>query len=484
MHTFVPPPSLRPLCTLRSATLLCSHRSLVPPPHALSQAQRDSKKSRFLLVLSYLIILFLIAANIASVVLLVLFKDTYAVGSGTSTNLGITKSHPTVSDSHGNVMLTGTATNTLPLYVAPVLSDEELISVGKIHVRVPNSEFALNVVSFFTIARLDKVNSTVLIFHALGGEQIRIVNGVTTIRLSPTSIDFPICSESVSCAAFEVDNPMLAEKYMAKAEAVLAPFAYAKNSHEAACEACGQAGLLQRWVGAAYEGSLNCQQAFEANADEIRKDADSSCLKDLMKAGLPAPKGFTDASSITCADLNDQMIHAQASAWETLDCAGDTESLGGLDEVYRPCTSAAARTFSHREGRVCIHPLGAWAALAYLCLPEWCVVAPDGRFKHSGTVPSAATAAASSLRFARSLAPASRARTAMPLAACKPWRWTRHSMPTRYSTRHSTPGSKIIAMLPTICGPGAAGPQIVACLMTNARRRVSGVVGPGHLPSP
>ena len=305
--------------------------------------------------MSYLIISFLVAANIVSVVLLVLFKDTYAVGSGTNTNLGITKSHSTVSDSHGNVMLTGTATNTLPLYVAPVLSDEELISVGKIHVRVPNSEFALNVVSFFTIVRLDKVNSTVLIFHALGGEQIRIVNGVTTIRLSPTGIDFPICSESVSCAAFEVDNPMLAEKYMAKAEAVLAPFAYAKMSHEAACEACGQAGLLQRWVGAAYEGSLNCQQAFEANADEIRKDTDSSCLKDLMQAGLPAPKGFTDASSITCADLNDQMVHAQASAWETLDCAGDTESLGALD---RPCTSAAARTFFHREGRVCIQPPG------------------------------------------------------------------------------------------------------------------------------
>ena len=82
-----------------------------------------------------------------------------------------------------------------------------------------------SVVTSFRISRVDKINSTAVVFHALGGEQIRVWNGITTVRLSATSAEIPVCSANVTCAAFQVEGGELAAKYLAEAEALLVPFA-------------------------------------------------------------------------------------------------------------------------------------------------------------------------------------------------------------------------------------------------------------------
>ena len=46
------------------------------------------------------------------------------------------------------------------------------------------NKVVLSVVTSFRISRVDKINSTAVVFHALGGEQIRVWNGITTVRLS------------------------------------------------------------------------------------------------------------------------------------------------------------------------------------------------------------------------------------------------------------------------------------------------------------
>ena len=76
----------------------------------------------------------------------------------------------------------------------------------------------------FRISSVEKINSTAVVFHALGGEQIRAWNGVTTVRLSDSGPEIPVCSANVTCAAFQVEGAELAEKYLAQAEALLVPF--------------------------------------------------------------------------------------------------------------------------------------------------------------------------------------------------------------------------------------------------------------------
>ena len=49
-------------------------------------------------------------------------------------------------------------------------------------------------------------------------------NGVTTVRLSAIGPEIPVCSANVTCAAFQVEDVELAEKYLAEAEALLEPF--------------------------------------------------------------------------------------------------------------------------------------------------------------------------------------------------------------------------------------------------------------------
>ena len=72
---------------------------------------------------------------------------------------------------------------------------------------------------------MEKVKSTVVVFYAVGGEQVRVVNGISSVRLSDDGVDIPVCSANVTCAAFEVDSSALAAKYIAEADALLAPFA-------------------------------------------------------------------------------------------------------------------------------------------------------------------------------------------------------------------------------------------------------------------
>ena len=175
------------------------------------------------------LLLFFLLLSIGGLVALVtaVYKDTYVKGD------------TTMSNANGQVVGTRAATHDLPLLVAPVLPDNELFSVETIRVTLPgspadpavvgsgeaiNNEVFPGVVTSLRISRVDKVNSTAVVFHALGGEQIRVWNGVTTVRLSAAGPEIPVCSANVTCAAFQVEGAELAEKYLAEAEALLAPF--------------------------------------------------------------------------------------------------------------------------------------------------------------------------------------------------------------------------------------------------------------------
>ena len=143
--------------------------------------------------------------------------------------------HPKANDGLGHVLLTGAATYDLPLHVAPVLDMEELFSVEKIRVTVPDREVSQNVVTSFHITRVTKVNSTAVVFYTVGDEQIRVWNGITTVRFSANGPDIPVCSANVTCAAFQVDSLALAEKYIAEAEASLLPFSEGRRRLAEAC---------------------------------------------------------------------------------------------------------------------------------------------------------------------------------------------------------------------------------------------------------
>ena len=199
----------------------------------LLQAHLDLKKSRRMLSLLFLLLLLLLLSMTGLVALVTaMYKDTYVKGD------------TTMSNANGQVVGTRAATHDLPLLVAPVLPDNELFSVETIRVTLPvspppgspadpaevgsgeqaNNEVIPGVVKSFRISSVEKVNSTAVVFHALGGEQVRVWNGVTTVRLSATGPEIPVCSADVTCAAFQVEGAELAEKYLAEAEALLAPF--------------------------------------------------------------------------------------------------------------------------------------------------------------------------------------------------------------------------------------------------------------------
>ena len=190
----------------------------------------------FILFLFTLFLLLGIGGLVAFVT--AIYKDTYVKGD------------TTMSNAKGEVVGTRVATHDLPLLVAPVLPDDELFSVETIRVTLPggpadpaefgsgeaiNNEVIPGVVTSLRISRVDKVNSTAVVFHALGGEEVRVWNGVTTVRLSAAGPEIPVCSADVTCAAFQVEGAELAKKYLAKAEALLEPFAEGRRRLADAC---------------------------------------------------------------------------------------------------------------------------------------------------------------------------------------------------------------------------------------------------------
>jgi len=195
-----------------------------------AKARLDLKKSRRmvpLLVLLYVLLLLLLLLSITHPGLVALvtamYKDTYVKGDTSSIR-------PTIT-SNANDQVVG---------LAPVLSDDELFSVETIRVygslqesagpAEGDSGEAINeaipgVVNSFRISRVEKVNATAVVFHALGGEQIRVWNGETTVRLTALGPEIPVCSANVTCAAFQVDGAELTEKNLTDAKALPVPFA-------------------------------------------------------------------------------------------------------------------------------------------------------------------------------------------------------------------------------------------------------------------
>ena len=187
--------------------------------------------------------------------------------------------HPKANDGHGHVLLTGAATYDLPLYVAPVLDVEELFSVDKIRVTVPDPEVSQNVVTSFHITRVTKVNSTAVVFHALGGEQIRVWNGVTTVRFSADGPDIPVCSANVTCAAFQVDSATQADKYIAEAEASLVQFSEGRRRLAEAClDPLSPEKRTEFQSAAADKCAATCENTCRWASDGVCSDGGNSSI--------------------------------------------------------------------------------------------------------------------------------------------------------------------------------------------------------------
>ena len=266
----------------------------------------DLKKARRMLFVLFLFTLFLLL-GIGGLVAFVtaIYKDTYVKGD------------TTMSDANGKVVRTGpTATHDLPLLVAPVLPLEELFSVETLRVTLPGSrttaevgsgeavnevgsgeiinEAGPGVVNSFRISRVEKVNSTVVVFHTLGGEQIRVWNGVTTVRLSATGPEIPVCSANVTCAAFQVEGAELAEKYLAKAEALLVPFEEGRRRLAEAClDPYTSTGRDAAQAAADHHLLLSNQAKLEANLNRVSGQV-AQVARNVM---IYAPTQFSDGAS-------------------------------------------------------------------------------------------------------------------------------------------------------------------------------------------
>ena len=176
--------------------------------------------------------------------------------------------HPMATDGKGNVLQTGSpATYEVALYVATVIPDDVLFKVGELRVTLPDLEFDANALYSYHISSVKKVNSTVLVFYAVGGEEIRLVNGVSTVRLSANGMDIPVCSANVTCAAFEVDSSALAAKYTAEADALLAPFVARRR--------------LEGNNDEGYEDNTVCT---DLNGESYMKCLAKKCLRNARKA--------------------------------------------------------------------------------------------------------------------------------------------------------------------------------------------------------
>merc|ERR1740139_253075 len=215
--------------------------------HEAAQSRLSFKRLRLWLSVAVVFIVILLLGNGGLIaVVMAIYKDTYVKGD------------TTMSDANGKVVGTRVATHDLPLLVAPVLPLEELFSVETIRVTLPgssvagpiensrgepnnevgsgeaNNEVGPGVVNSFRISRVEKVNSTAVVFHVVGGQQIRVWNGVTTVW-NGISAEIPVCSANVTCAAFQVEGAELAEKYLVEAEALLVPFEEGRRRLAEAC---------------------------------------------------------------------------------------------------------------------------------------------------------------------------------------------------------------------------------------------------------
>ena len=180
----------------------CATATQYPPPasrtiltpcallvHPRAQSRLNLKRLRLWLLVAAAFIAILLLGNGGLIAFVTaIYKDTYVKGD------------TTMSDANGKVVLTGKATHNLPLIVAPVLPEDELFSVETLRVTLPGStsgppelgsgeainEVIPGVVNSVRISRVEKVNSTAVVFYGHGGEEIRVWNGVTTARLSAT----------------------------------------------------------------------------------------------------------------------------------------------------------------------------------------------------------------------------------------------------------------------------------------------------------
>ena len=284
-----------------SRTILTPCARLV---HPRAQSRLNLKRLRLWLIIAMAFIVILLLGNGGLIAFVTaIYKDTYVKGD------------TTMSDANGKVVLTGKATHNLPLIVAPVLPEDELFSVETLRLTLPGSTSgppelgsgeAINEVSpgvvtslrMFRISSVEKINSTAVVFHALGGEEIRVWNGVTTVRLAATEPEIPVCSADVTCAAFQVEGAELAEKYLAEAEALLEPFAEGRRRLAKECE-----NPLSLFFGSS--SVLDQRGLMQMSAkDMCQPTTEAACRRLALKLGMPFGGSSVKAVYFGCYGLS------------------------------------------------------------------------------------------------------------------------------------------------------------------------------------
>ena len=143
---------------------------------------------------------------------------------------------PKANDGHDPLVPTGEATYKLPLIVAPTLDERALFSAKTVSVKIFDLEFGKKVSASLRISRVTKINETAVIFHAEDDNraEVRVMNGVTTARLTSDGPFMPVCSADVTCAAFQVDSANV-EKLLADTEVNLKNFSEGRRRLDEAC---------------------------------------------------------------------------------------------------------------------------------------------------------------------------------------------------------------------------------------------------------
>ena len=209
---------------------------------------------------------------------------------------------PKANDGHDPLVPTGEATYKLPLIVAPTLDERALFSAKTVSVKIFDLEFGKKVSASLRISRVTKINETAVVFHAEDDNraEVRVINGVTTGRLTSDGPFMPVCSADVTCAAFQVDSANV-EKLLADTEVNLKNFSEGRRRLDEACRLDqpvfdplpGQERTRMQSVAQKKCAPL-CQDTCPTASDGICSDGGNQSINE--------GKGFYCAYGTDCAD--------------------------------------------------------------------------------------------------------------------------------------------------------------------------------------
>ena len=255
------------------------------------------------------------AALIAAACLIVVIATTTGVAAAMISTPAMQvqheTEHPKANDGHDQPVPTGEATYKLPLIVAPTLDERALFSAKTVSVKIFDLEFGKKVSASLRISRVTKINETAVIFHAEDDNraEVRVMNGVTTARLTSDGPFMPVCSADVTCAAFQVDSANV-EKLLADTEVNLKNFSEGRRRLDEACRLDqpvfdplpGQERTRMQSVAQKKCAPL-CQDTCPTASDGICSDGGNQSIHGGNQSINPGKEGrFYCAYGTDCAD--------------------------------------------------------------------------------------------------------------------------------------------------------------------------------------